>query len=66
MSEGTDTDGFRLDVVVEASGFGRKDMKLLEEVSRTGMVFFLALISSSTWKTLRKMNRIAVLRRMKR
>jgi len=31
MSEGTDTDGFRLDVVVEASGFGRKDMKLLEE-----------------------------------
>lgn len=25
--------GFRLDVVVSASGFGRKNMKVLEEVS---------------------------------
>ena len=33
VSEGSDSDSFRLDVVVEASGFGRKDMKFLEEVS---------------------------------
>lgn len=39
MSEGADNDSFRLDVVVEASGFGRKDMKLLEEVCRTSMIF---------------------------
>lgn len=25
-------DGFKLDVMVEASGFGRKEMKMLEEV----------------------------------
>lgn len=27
--------GFKLDVMVEASGFGRKEMKVLEEVCRT-------------------------------
>lgn len=27
-----DGDNFKLDVVVAASGFGRKDMKILEEV----------------------------------
>jgi len=31
LSEGTQSNSFRLDVVVEASGFGRKDMKILEE-----------------------------------
>ncbi|KAF8735490.1 hypothetical protein AX14_001984 [Amanita brunnescens Koide BX004] len=31
VTEGSDSDSFRLDVVVEASGFGRKDMKFLEE-----------------------------------
>ncbi len=30
--EGSGEDGFRLDVMVEASGFGRKEMKALEEV----------------------------------
>ena len=33
LCEGTQSNSFRLDVVVEASGFGRKDMKVLEEVS---------------------------------
>ncbi|KAF8640834.1 hypothetical protein AX17_000483 [Amanita inopinata Kibby_2008] len=31
ISEGSESDNFRLDVVVEASGFRRKDMKVLEE-----------------------------------
>ena len=36
LSEGAEKDqgdGFRLDVVVSASGFGRKEAKILEEVS---------------------------------
>ena len=39
VSEGSDSDSFRLDVVVEASGFGRKDMKFLEEVYRNCLVY---------------------------
>lgn len=31
--EGEKGDGFRLDVVVSASGFGRKEARILEEVS---------------------------------
>ncbi|KAF5374772.1 hypothetical protein D9758_000215 [Tetrapyrgos nigripes] len=34
-NDDTDDEGFRLDVVVEASGFGRKDMKALEEMEST-------------------------------
>lgn len=35
LSEGPEPDTFRLDVVVEASGFGRKDMRVLEEYMET-------------------------------
>jgi RIO kinase 2 len=46
-------ENFRLDVVVAASGFGRKDMKVLEEVSGIHSIFNLAMlivISTSIWK----------------
>ena len=33
MEEGSEEPSFRLDIMVEASGFGRKEMKALEEVS---------------------------------
>ncbi|KAF8633666.1 hypothetical protein AX15_001315 [Amanita polypyramis BW_CC] len=35
LSEGLEPGSFRLDVVVEASGFGRKDMRVLEEYMET-------------------------------
>ncbi|KAK2461864.1 hypothetical protein APHAL10511_006327 [Amanita phalloides] len=35
LSEDSDSHSFRLDVVVEASGFGRKDMRILEEYMET-------------------------------
>lgn len=31
--KGENSEGFRLDVAVEASGFGRRDMKVLEQVT---------------------------------
>jgi RIO kinase 2 len=36
VGDGGKDDGFRLDVIVEASGFGRREMKVLEQVGRGG------------------------------
>lgn len=46
VNEGAENDGegFRLDVVVSASGFGRKEARILEEVS-IYFVYFLPLLS---------------------
>jgi RIO kinase 2 len=35
LSDGAEGDDFRLDVMVEASGFGKREMKVLEEVSHS-------------------------------
>jgi len=47
----TESSGFKLDVMVEASGFTKKDMKALDEV-RTLHLFirYLSHIFLSTWK----------------
>jgi RIO kinase 2 len=51
MAEGTsEGDNFRLDVVVEASGFGRKDMRVLDEVSTTASDLDARLMLLSTWR----------------
>jgi RIO kinase 2 len=38
LREGPSGEEFRLDVMVAASGFGNKEMKVLEEVSSTDIV----------------------------
>lgn len=39
-------EGFRLDVVVEASGFGRKEMRALEEVTSNLLFVSVVLLTS--------------------
>jgi hypothetical protein len=42
---GDGSDGFRLDVIVEASGFGRREMKVLEQVRGSFVYVKCALMS---------------------
>jgi len=48
MEEGSEEPDFRLDIMVEASGFGRKEMKVLEEASVV-IESGVRLTTSSIW-----------------
>src|SRR6266702_247923 len=58
--KGTIGDGgkeeFRLDVVVEASGFGRREMKVLEQVWTPLVITSSPLILGSTWSLPRRVS----------
>lgn len=45
VSDGSKDDSFRLDVIVEASGFGRREMKVLEQVCGSFFYVSCALMS---------------------
>jgi len=45
--EGSGEEGFRLDVMVEASGFGRKEMRVLGEVPIVFLIYFFSCCINS-------------------
>jgi RIO kinase 2 len=45
VGDGSKDDGFQLDVIVEASGFGRREMKVLEQVYGSFLYVSCALMS---------------------
>jgi len=51
LAEGaSEGENFRLDVVVGASGFGRKDMRILDQVSAIRIWLDARLMIFSTWR----------------
>jgi hypothetical protein len=56
--EGSGEEGFRLDVMVEASGFGRKEMRVLEQVPIIFSFTCFYNFRNSIWKRYKMSNQI--------